>query len=141
MRTLRLMVCLGYCVFLTVLLLVPDPAAVVGLSKRPVFPWGEIGTHFTAFTILALLAHGSQFPRSPRWLLVVLLCAYGITTESLQAFVPHRSVELLDYTENILGVLTGSGLYWLVVQWMRQKRRLSSDLESGIRASVRTLEP
>jgi VanZ family protein len=104
---------LAYAVLLTVLLLTPNPAAVVGLQRIPTFPWGDIGIHFTAFTVLSVLLHAARWPRRPGWALVLLLVAYGVTTESLQAFVPHRSVEFLDYTENILGVVAGSSFYWL----------------------------
>lgn len=114
MRIAGLLVCLGYWGLLTVLLLAPHPAGVVGLQRIPVFPWGDVGIHFTAFTLLSLLAHGAQWPRRLAWRLVVVLLAYGIATESLQAFVPPRTVELLDYIENILGVLAGSGVYWVV---------------------------
>lgn len=115
MRILRYLICAAYWVFLTVLLLVPDPAAVVGMKRVPVFPWGDIGIHFTAFTILTLLVHASRWPKRPGWIVVVLL-AYGIATESLQYFVPPRAVELKDYTENIIGVLVGSGIVWAALQ-------------------------
>ena len=115
MRILRYLICAAYWVFLTVLLLVPDPAAVVGMKRVPVFPWGDIGIHFTAFTILTLLVHASRWPKRPGWIVVVLL-AYGIATESLQYFVPPRAVELKNYTENIIGVLVGSGIVWAALQ-------------------------
>jgi len=38
---------------------------------------------------------------------------YGITTESLQLFVPHRTARVMDAIENILGITAGSGIYWL----------------------------
>jgi VanZ family protein len=126
MRTIRLLICAGYWGLLTVLLLVPNPAAVVGLRKVPVFPWGDIGIHFTAFTILTLLVHGSRWPRGIGWPFLAVLVAYGITTESLQWFVPSRAVELLDYTENILGVAAGTGIYWLGHRLIRRRAASSS---------------
>ena len=120
MRALRLVLCLAYWAFLTVLLLVPDPAAVVGLKRVPMFPWGDIGTHFTAFTILALLVHASRWPKCPGWPVSVLL-AYAIATESLQAIVPPRTVEIKDYIENVLGVVVGSAIFWTA--WKLRQRR------------------
>ena len=112
MRAIRLLICAGYWGLLTVFLLAPNPTAVVGLRRFPTFPWGDIGIHFTAFTILTLLVHGSRWPKGIGWPFLAVLVAYGITTESLQWFVPSRAVELLDYTENILGVAAGTGIYW-----------------------------
>ncbi|MCY2994376.1 MAG: VanZ family protein [Planctomycetota bacterium] len=119
MRTIRLLICGGYGALLTVLLLAPNPAAVVGLRRVPVFPWGDIGIHFTAFTILTLLVYVAQWPKGIGWAASAVLVAYGITTESLQWFVPSRAVELLDYTENILGVAAGTGIYWLGRAWKK----------------------
>jgi hypothetical protein len=122
MRTIRLLICAGYWGLLTVLLLAPNPAAVVGLRRVPVFPWGDIGIHFTAFTIVTLLVYGVRWPKGIGWPVSAVLLAYGITTESLQWFVPSRAVELLDYTENILGVAAGTGIYWLAHRLIQQRR-------------------
>ncbi len=113
MRAIRLMICVGYWGLLTVLLLAPNPAKVVGLRRVPVFPWGDIGIHFTAFTILTLLVCSARWPNGIGWPVLVVLLAYGVTAESLQWFVPSRAVELLDYTENVLGVAAGTGICWL----------------------------
>jgi hypothetical protein len=121
-RTIRLLIGAGYWGLLTVLLLVPNPAAVVGLRRIPVFPWGDIGIHFTAFTILTLLVHGFRWPKGIGWPIVAVLLAYGLTTESLQWFVPSRTVELLDYMENIFGVATGTGIYWCAHRLIQQRR-------------------
>jgi VanZ family protein len=37
---------------------------------------------------------------------------YGITTESLQYFVPHRTARVMDAIENILGIAAGAGIYY-----------------------------
>ncbi len=113
MRTVRLLFCVAYAVLLTMLLLAPQPAKLLGLRRIPMFPWGDIGIHFTAFTILTLLVHGLRWPTRTRWPIVAALLAYGVVIESLQVFVPSRSVELLDYLENMLGVAVGTGIYWL----------------------------
>ena len=119
-RTATRLACCGYWVLLTVLLLVPNPAVVVGLQERPVFPWGGIGTHFLAFTLLSVLVHSARWPRRPTWSTLVLLVGYGITTEWLQNFVPPRSARFMDGTENVLGVVAGLAVYWIVRQWLRR---------------------
>jgi len=108
---LRLALCGLYWIALTVLLLVPNPAGVLGMRRISLFPWGDVGIHFTAFTILTLLVCAVRWPRPMGWPLFVLL-AYAVATESLQAFVPPRTVELKDYAENLLGIAVGTGLYW-----------------------------
>ena len=143
MRTVLLFVCLAYWVFLTALLLVPDPAALVGLHRVPTFPWGDIGIHFTAFTILTVMVHTTRWPQRPGWVVMALLVLYAMATESLQAFVPPRTVELLDYTENILGVVAGSGVYWLAGRVARRRcvePRPTAELEGKTAAADATAE-
>ena len=118
-RTLRLVLCGFYWLALTVLLLVPDPAGVLRMRRIPVFPWGDVGIHFTAFTVLTLLVCAVRWPKPIGWL-VFLLLAYAVATESLQALVPPRAVELKDYAENILGIAVGSGLYCCLRRAMHQ---------------------
>jgi VanZ family protein len=119
--------CWAYSTLLTVLLLTPNPAAVVGLKKIPWFPLGDIGMHFCAFFLLAILVHSTRWPKPLHWLWIVALLGYGATTESLQAFVPFRSVELKDYLDNCLGVLAGSGIYWAVHRlWHTFKQKKSN---------------
>ena len=117
MRVVRVLLCLAYAFLLTVLLLVPQPAKLIGLRRIPAFPWGDIGIHFTAFTILTLLMHGLRWPTRIHGLIVGTLLAYGLVTESLQAFVPSRSVAWMDYMENMLGVAVGTGIYWFVQRY------------------------
>jgi hypothetical protein len=114
MRLLRLLLVAAYWVLLTVLLLVPNPAAILGFFRAPKLPTNDVGIHFTAFFILSVLVCAARWPRRLGWFLVALLVGYGLLVESLQALVPPRAVELLDYTENVLGVLAASGVYWLL---------------------------
>jgi len=138
MRILRYLICAAYWIFLTVLLLVPNPAAVVGMKRVPVFPWGDIGIHFTAFSILTILVHATRWPKRPGWVVVAVLLAYGIATESLQYFVPPRAVELKDYTENIIGVLVASGIVWLALHF--RERWAPSEVSPCDEVLPRTLE-
>ncbi|MGA2065818.1 MAG: VanZ family protein [Thermoguttaceae bacterium] len=125
MRILARFTCLCYWLLLTVLLLVPNPAALVGLRAVPTFPWGKFGVHLIAFTILAVLVHASRWPKRLCWPLIVFLVLYGITTESLQLFVPHRTARVMDGIENILGIAAGSGIYWLVQRLVQPLTKLS----------------
>ena len=113
MRNVLVLLCLAYWAFLTILLLVSDPAGLVGLQSVPVFPWGKFGVHLIAFTILSTLVHASRWPKRPWWPLIACLVVYGVTTESLQLFVPHRTARVMDGIENILGIAACAGIYWL----------------------------
>jgi VanZ family protein len=90
-----------------------------------VFPWGKFGVHLIAFTGLGFLANAGCWRHRPCWSLIVLLVLYGITTESLQLFVPCRTARVMDGFENILGIAAGSLLYWLVVWLMQPSVKLS----------------
>jgi hypothetical protein len=122
MRVFLLLACVGYWALLTVLLLVSDPASVVGMQRVPSFFGSDVGIHFTAFTILAVVVNAARWPKQPRWWIPALLMLYGIATESLQYFVPPRSVELMDYTENIVGVAFGSAVYWAAWKLLQMQR-------------------
>ncbi len=113
MRLACRLACVAYSIFLTVLLLAPDPARVVGLAKRPEFPWGSFGVHWIALAILSFLVLGSVWPRRIPWLLAAGLVVYGTAGELLQYFVPSRHVQWLDWIQNMLGVGTGLLIYWL----------------------------
>ena len=113
--TIRL-ICYGYWLFLTVLLLVPNPAALVGLEAVPIFPWGKFGVHLGFFTVLGFLVSTTRWPKRPWWPLILLLLIYGVTTETLQLFVPHRTARVMDAVENILGIALGTGIYWMVLR-------------------------
>ena len=99
-----------YWLLLTILLVVPNPIALFRL--RPVLSHvPERGVHFAFFAVLAVLACACRFPIR-RSLLIVILAVYGLAVESLQDLVPPRQVELLDYVENLLGVVAGNALWW-----------------------------
>ena len=117
MRSIRL-VCAAYCLFVTLLLVAPDPLMLLGIERLPT-PEGGRGVHFVVFALLAFVVHASRFP-AHRWLISALLVAYALLTESLQGFVPSRSVELLDLLDNLLGLGTGTAI-WLLVQRKHEK--------------------
>jgi len=105
-----------YLAVLTVLLLVPDPAALLGIDQTPGTSSGR-GVHFLFFTLLGFLVCASRWPVGRR-LLVGLLVAYAVGTEALQALIPLRSAELADLLENLLGLAVGAAIWWIA-----QKRR------------------
>jgi hypothetical protein len=116
--------CIAYWILLTILLLVPHPAVLVGLHSVPIFPWGKFGIHTGFFTVLGLLTNFSRWPKRLDWRLIVSMAIYGITTEFLQRFVPPRTSQVIDGVENLLGIALGAGIYWLVLR-VRRKAGLS----------------
>jgi len=106
--TLRL-VCVVYWVWLTALLLVPEPAKLLGIAKTSV-PSINRGVHFASFLILAVLACASRWPIGRRRLALVLV-GYAFLSEGLQGLVPPRQVDPLDLAENLAGLLAGT-LLW-----------------------------
>ncbi len=125
MRILFPLACFCYWLLLTVLLLVPDPAAMVGLDAVPIFPWGKFGIHLIAFTGLGFLANAARWPKYPCWPLSAFLVVYGISTESLQLLVPQRTARVMDGIENILGIAAGSLIYWLVLRLLQPYLKVS----------------
>jgi glycopeptide antibiotics resistance protein len=116
MRFVTSLACLCYWVFLTVLLLVPSPATLVGLQAVPAFPWGKFGIHLIAFTILGFLVNATRWPKRLWWPMIAFVTGYAVTTEVLQLFVPHRTSRVMDGVENLLGIALGSATYWLLLR-------------------------
>ncbi|MCR4415713.1 MAG: VanZ family protein [Thermoguttaceae bacterium] len=75
-----------------------------------------MGVHFLLFGGLAVLVFAARWPRpvAPGWLLGLL--AYALATETLQWWVPPRTVQWSDYLENVLGIAAGWCLY-RIAQW------------------------
>jgi hypothetical protein len=120
MNVLRLLA-VGYWLLVSLLLLVPNPAALL-FGLRPAQAAASMrGVHGTAFLVLALLVQAARFPlrRSGQW---ALLVGYALLVESLQWFVPRRTVELADYAENLLGLALGAALFAAVSAWGRRSR-------------------
>jgi glycopeptide antibiotics resistance protein len=132
MRIVARIICLCYWLFLTVLLLVPNPAALLGLHAVPMFPWGKFGIHSGFFTVLGFLANATRWPKRPSWPLIVSLIVYGITTETLQLFVPHRTARVMDALENILGIALGTGIYWLLLRLMSPAVKHVAEVDADV---------
>lgn len=110
LRSVSRFFCLGYCVALTVLLLVPNPLRLFGIKRLP-GPPGARGVHFVLLAVMTLFVFAARWPIRRKVILGVLI-GYGILTETLQWFSPPRTVELLDYIENVSGVLVGAAIWW-----------------------------
>jgi hypothetical protein len=88
-RIFTLLACFCYWIFLTVLLLVPNPAALVGLREVPILPWGKFGIHLMFFIVLSILVNATRWPKRPWLPLIALLVVYGIRCNSSYLIVPH----------------------------------------------------
>jgi hypothetical protein len=117
--------CVVYCLLLTFFLLVPDPLALLGIESLPGPPGGR-GVHLLLFFLLAVLVCASRLPIRPR-VLAGLLVAYALTTETLQLAVPTRTVELLDYAENLAGLAAGAAAWG----WFERRRERRSPPREG----------
>ena len=60
MQLVLRLACICYWLILSVLLLVPNPAALIGLHSVPIFPWGKFGIHLSLFTVLGFLANATR---------------------------------------------------------------------------------
>ncbi len=102
-----------YLLLLSFLLLAPEPLKLLGFASPPGASSLRM-VHFCLFAVLGFLVGASRWPLRPG-LVVGLLVAYALVTESLQWFIPTRTVELLDYLENLLGLVAG-GAAWHILQ-------------------------
>jgi len=96
--------------FFTVVLLVPDPYRLLGLTASVPRP-PRVGTHTILFAVLGFLAATAFAPRR-RLLLFELLIGYAVATELLQGLVPKRTPDFLDFVEDLLGLGLGFAIYW-----------------------------
>lgn len=103
--------CASFWLLLTLLLLSPDPRALLGLE-----PWARwlpdpTVAHLVCFTLLAILAHLSRFPIS-RMALFAALFAYAIAAEALQTLVADRTAGLGDAAVNLAGLAVGTSVWF-----------------------------
>jgi hypothetical protein len=135
MQWLLRVVCIGYFVFLTLLLLTADPARVMGVHGD--LPWALQtllpAAHALSFLVLAVLALAPRWP-VPRWGIVLILASYGGMTEITQSSVPHRTPEWMDWFQDLGGIVAGAACYWtaatlcgMCVRPRRDQERLPSD--------------
>jgi VanZ family protein len=114
-------VCIGYAVFLTLLLLTSDPARLIGCQGglpqllQTLMPWA----HVISFSVLAALALMTRWPM-PRWTIVLILAVYGGMTEIIQSRVPSRTPEWMDWFQDLAGIAIGAACCWAVAMFMRR---------------------
>jgi VanZ family protein len=112
MQWLMRLVCIGYFVFLTLLLLTTDPARLVGAQGglprilQAMLPLA----HAISFLMLAVLALVTRWP-VPRWSVVLALAIYGGMTEIIQNWV-HRTPEWIDWCQDLAGIALGTACCW-----------------------------
>ncbi len=70
--------------------------------------------HLGSFAVLTILVHSMRWPRPLHWSLVAILLLYAGATESLQALVPPRTVDVKDFIANVFGIAAGSLAYWFL---------------------------
>jgi hypothetical protein len=115
MQGLMRLVCIGYLIFLTALLLTKNPLWLVGVRGdapallRFIIPVA----HLLSFGVLAVLALMARWPM-PRWGITVLLLLYAGMTEVAQSFLPPRTAEWGDWLQDLAGIAAGAVLCWIV---------------------------
>ena len=113
MQWLMRIVCIGYFIFLTSLLLTTAPARLIGI--RGEWPWLlrvlDPAAHLISFWVLAVLALMTRWP-VPRWGIVLALAIYGGMTEIVQGYVPHRTPRWTDWFQDLIGIALGTACCW-----------------------------
>lgn len=113
--------CVVYWTLLTTALLVPDPEQ----SFRVRGNWHKLVAslmpyaHVIGFFVLAVLALAVRWP-VPRWVVVVVLVAYGAATEIIQGFLPPRTADWADWYQDIAGILLAVAACWIASAVLRR---------------------
>ncbi len=118
-------VCLVSWATVTALLLVPNPAALVGLRRAPM-PGYALLAHLGSFFLLSVLTLASRLPISWPGTLGVLV-SYGAIVELLQGFVPRRTVAFADFVANTVGIVLGATAYACATWYWRRRSRNATD--------------
>ena len=115
MQRIMRIACIGYFVFLTLLLLTSNPARLIVASGqlpwilRALMPWA----HLLSFSVLAVAMLLARWP-VPRWTIVLILAMYGGATEIIQGFVPAREPDWMDWFQDLGGLAAGTAICWIV---------------------------
>lgn len=114
----------SYCLLLIYLLLAPSPLSPFG-------EWGN-GTqdaidhtlsgslqHLIAYFVLVSVFWWSTIPqnREMRGILLGSLCLHAAVFEGLQAFIPTRECDWLDFFCNLTGIALGVSVLWMLGLW------------------------
>jgi VanZ family protein len=137
MQWLLRVVCIGYAVFLTLLLLTSEPSRLIGVHGS--LPWVlqkiEPAAHAISFLMLAVLVLAPRWPL-PRWSIVLILIMYGGMTEIVQGFVPHRTPDWMDWAQDVGGVAAGAAICWAGLALCRQVTQSPQCLTTGIKPTM-----
>jgi VanZ family protein len=114
----------GYFVYLTLLLLTPDPFRLVGSSPRFIHFLDKLYplAHCISFSVLTVLALLACRPLSRRTV-CLSLAGYAMATEMLQMLTPPRTAEWGDWFQDIAGIFLGLGVVWLLaIVWKATRK-------------------
>jgi VanZ family protein len=128
----RLSFC-GYFVYLTLLLLTPDPFRLVASTPGAVHVLQLLnplahGLSFAILTALALLA----FRPLPQPAICIGLSGYASLTELLQMYIPPRTAEWQDWFQDIGGIALVILVGWLVATLWRALRNAEKNVSPEI---------
>lgn len=115
----------------TYLALIPDP------PDNPVFRLSDVILHGAAFTYLTfalvlVLLSGRNAARpflGIGLLSFAAMLGYGLFLELVQYFIPERTAELKDVMVDMVGIVIGLSLAWLLGRWIRD---LVANLSAGL---------
>ena len=106
-----------YWIFLTALLLTPEPWRYLSDFGTPIQELVErtladYARHFLAFSLLATLAWTARASTNCPSAIILLasLLSYAILTEAVQGFIPDRFFQWLDILANTVGIAVGWNL-------------------------------
>jgi len=88
------------------------------ILSEPLFPHFDKLAHFLVYAFLAVLCVRALQAEKPFWpplrsflMAVVFCCAFGLSDEIHQAFVPLRDASVFDFAADCLGSLSGAYFY------------------------------
>jgi hypothetical protein len=131
MRLVFLFASAVYGTAITAWLSVPDIARAIGLEGLSGFPWKDYGLRFSAFGLLAVLAHASRWPKRFAWRMLILV-AYALSIGGIENYVSSRSIALDALLADLAGIAAGSALYWAACR-LAKPRRTRSDRHAVLR--------
>jgi len=113
-----------YTIYLSILLLSQDPTRWIGTPGSVPYLLKMLMplAHTLSFTILSLLSFAACLPL-PRWGILLLLAIYGGATEMIQASVPHRTPDWVDWFQDLGGIAIGFACFWFIIFFVRMMRR------------------
>lgn len=109
-------------IYATLLLLLPDPKIVFfGLDRLLGMLWGKgpdiqeaSPEHLILFFMISF-AVGISYLFRNMLITAAVLVAYAFVTEMIQFFIPHRTFQVQDLLQNLIGIAAGIFLAMLLV--------------------------